>query len=45
VFNTVWLSIDPKHEKLSAVKLRAFVGELTNRSLLLGSAHEGLNMQ
>jgi hypothetical protein len=40
----LWVSIDEKHKKLSAVRLRGWVNELLSRSVFLGSASEGLAM-
>ena len=40
----LWVSIDEKHKKLSAVRLRGWVNEWLSRSVFLGSASEGLAM-
>ena len=44
ILNILWVSIDEKHEMLSAIRLRFWATELINRSIFLGSAQEGLAM-
>ena len=46
VLSAVWVSIDPKENKaLSAMTVRAWVSHLLSRSILLGSAADGVSMQ
>jgi hypothetical protein len=40
--NCLWSSLSPKHKLLSVVKIRDCAGQLTGRSLLSGSASEGV---
>ena len=45
ILSLVWVSIDPKeHNPLSAMKVRQWVSQLLSRSILLGSANEGISM-
>ena len=45
VLSAVWVSIDPKeHTPLSAMKLRGWISQLLSRSILLGSAADGVSM-
>ena len=45
VLGVLWVSIDPeKHKPLSAMKVRQWVSQLLSRSILLGSASDGVSM-
>ena len=45
VLRVLWLSIDPKeHKPLSAMKVRQWVSQLLSRSIILGSATDGVSV-
>ena len=45
ILSVLWVSIDPhEHEPLSAMKVRQWVSQLLSRSILLGSAQDGVSM-
>ena len=45
ILSVLWLSIDPKeHRPLSSMKVRQWVSQLLSRSILLGSASDGISM-
>ena len=45
VLSVLWVSIDPKeHQPLSAMKVRQWVSQLLSRSILLGSASDGVSV-
>ena len=45
VLSVLWVSIDPKeHRPLSAMKVRQWVSQLLSRSILLGSASDGVSV-
>ena len=45
VLSVLWVSIDPKeHQSLSAMKVRQWVSQLLSRSILLGSASDGVSV-
>ena len=45
ILSVLWVSIDPKeHQPLSAMKVRQWVSQLLSRSILLGSASDGVSV-
>ena len=44
VLGVLWVSIDSKHKALSAMKVRTWISQLLSRSIVLGSASEGINL-
>ena len=45
ILSVLWVSINPKeHKPLSAMKVRQWVSQLLSRSILLGSASDGVSM-
>ena len=45
ILSILWVSIDPKeNQPLSAMKVRQWVSQLLSRSILLGSATDGVSM-
>ena len=45
ILSVLWVSIDPKeHTPLSAMKVRQWVSQLLSRSILLGSASDGVSV-
>ena len=45
VLSVLWVSIDPQeHQPLSAMKVRQWVSQLLSRSILLGSASDGVSV-
>ena len=45
ILSVLWVSIDPKeHKPLSGMKVRQWVSQLLSRSILLGSATDGVSM-
>ena len=45
ILSVLWVSIDPKaHKPLSGMKVRQWVSQLLSRSILLGSAADGVAM-
>ena len=41
ILSVLWVSIDLKHQPLSAMKVRQWVSQLLSRSILLGSSADG----
>ena len=45
ILSVLWVSIDPKeHKQLSAMKVRQWVSQLLSRSIILGSASDGVSV-
>ena len=45
ILSVLWVSIDPaEHKPLSAMKVRQWVSQLLSRSILLGSASDGVSV-
>ena len=45
ILSVLWVSIDPKeHKPLSAMKVRQWVSQLLSRSIILGSATDGVSV-
>ena len=45
ILSVLWVSLDPKkHKTLSAMKVRQWVSQLLSRSILLGSASDGVSV-
>ena len=45
ILSVLWVSIDPaEHKPLSAMKVRQWVSQLLSRSILLGSATDGVSV-
>ena len=45
ILSVLWVSINPKeHKPLSAMKVRQWVSQLLSRSILLGSATDGISV-
>ena len=45
ILSVLWVSINPKeHKPLSAMKVRQWVSQLLSRSILLGSASDGVSV-
>ena len=45
ILSVLWVSIDPKqHKPLSAMKVRQWVSQLLSRSIILGSASDGVSV-
>ena len=45
ILSVLWVSMDPKeHKPLSAMKVRQWVSQLLSRSILLGSASDGVSV-
>ena len=45
ILSVLWMSINPEeHKPLSGMKVRQWVSQLLSRSILLGSASDGISM-
>ena len=44
VLGVLWVSIESEHKALSAMKVRTWISQLLSRSIVLGSASEGINL-
>ena len=45
ILSVLWVSLDPgEHKPLSAMKVRQWVSQLLSRSILLGSASDGVSV-